>query len=497
MVWRGVGLFPRMLGMLLALVLLVQLANAALLLMVRPPRPEMYRLDEIVRVLKGDRSPSALAGLKVSVRSRPAVGLLPTPSTARGRPNLERMIAEALGARLSLPVDHIQVESARGRGLFELGGGPPRMMGPRPRDERRDHALFDKGPSPGVPSGEPGAGASGMGPPPGPAAFGLRLFANPPVLGPFRISVMQADGRWAVVESRESFPTPWQQRLILLLAVSAALCVPVALFYARWMAEPFARFADAADRLGGDPGGAELEVAGPAEVRKAGEAFNRMQDRLRRYIENRTTLVGAVAHDLRTPLARMRFLLETPGDDVRARLGREIDEMDAMVAATMAFVRDSTVKAVRADLDLGSLLESLADDASEEGGNVSIGETPTAIVHGDPVGLRRLFDNLIRNGLKFATEVRVTLSTTVDEVVVDVADNGPGLPASDLERVFEPFYRGEASRNRETGGMGLGLAVVRSIARAHGGEAIMINRPEGGLTCRVRLPLRPTPQRPS
>jgi signal transduction histidine kinase len=309
-------------------------------------------------------------------------------------------------------------------------------------------------------------------------------------VAPFKIGVLQSDGRWLVVESRQPFPSAWQQRFLLWLAVSASLCVPLAYGYARWLAAPIRRFAEAAERLGGDPSASELEISGPAEVRKAGEAFNHMQERLQRYIENRTTIVGAMAHDLRTPLARMRYLLETPTQDQRARLSREIDEMDAMVAAAMAFVRDSSAKAPRVDLDLGSLLESLVEDAAEEGGCVTVGATAPAVVHADPSGLRRLFDNLVRNGLKFATKVLVSLHVEDGDAVVDVSDNGPGLPARDLERVFEPFYRGEASRNRETGGIGLGLAVVRSIARAHGGDAVMINGPDGGLTCRVRLPLR-------
>jgi len=120
---------------------------------------------------------------------------------------------------------------------------------------------------------------------------------------------------------------------------------------------------------------------------------------------------------------------------------------------------------------------------------VRAGALAPAVVRADPVGLKRLFDNLIRNGVKFAGHVTLDLRVEAGEAVVDVADDGPGLPQPDLERAFEPFYRGEASRNRETGGAGLGLAVVRSIARAHGGDAVLVNRSEGGLVCRVRLPL--------
>jgi signal transduction histidine kinase len=494
---RAPSLFAQVLLMLLALVLIVQAANAAMILIVPPPRPDFYRLDEVVRVLRGDRSAEALKGLKLETRARAPRPASAPPGAPAFETGLERIAQQALAERLGVPQSHVQVETRRRlpflmhvRQQFQRereqregpppGGAPPRdqlFIGGEPRPPEGEILL--RGPPPAIAIYSRGAGARLM-----------QAGGGPPLVAPFKVSLLQTDGSWLVIESRQSFPTPWQQRILLWLAICASLCVPLAWVYARWLAAPIRQFAEAADRLGGDPGAAELDVSGPAEVRMAGEAFNRMQDRLQRYIENRTTIVGAVAHDLRTPLARMRFLLETPTDDMRQRLAREIDEMDAMVGATMAFVRDSTAKAARADLDLPSLLETLADDAAEEGHDVAVVDLAPAVVHGDPVGLRRLFDNVIRNGIKFATCVRLHLRVEGDEAVVEVVDDGPGLPPHDLERVFEPFYRGEASRSRETGGIGLGLAVVRSIARAHGGDAVMINRPSGGLICRVRLPLR-------
>lgn len=495
----AVSLFAQVLAMLLGLVVVVQVANAAMVLMVPPPRPDIYRLEDVVQVLKGDRSAKALEGLKVEVRARPPRATPAGDEPSGFGPGLDRMIVDSLAQQLGVPKTHVQLESARSLPLIwrlrqAVRRPPPQPDGAAGRDVRfrvqqpeRSFVIGER-PAPGQegPGAPPAVAVFGPGPGPRFAASG----GAPPVIAPFKIGLLQTDGSWLVVESRQSFPTPWQQRVLLWLAITASLCVPLAWAYARWLAAPIRRFAEAADRLGGDPSASELEVSGPAEVRVAGEAFNRMQERLQRYIENRTTIVGAVAHDLRTPLARMRFLLETPTEDLRARLAREIDEMDAMVGATMAFVRDSTAKAARSDMDLPSLLESLADDAAEEGHNVRTGELASAVVHGDPVGLRRLFDNLIRNGVKFADEVTLELRIEEGEAIVEVIDNGPGLPPYDLERVFEPFYRGEASRNRETGGIGLGLAVVRSIARAHGGDAVLVNRSSGGLICRVRLPLR-------
>lgn len=504
---RAISLFAQVLVMLLVVVAVVQVANAVMLLTIPPPRPEVFHLDEIVQVLKGDRSAQAMAGLKVETRARPPRSS-PPGEADRGRtgPGFDHLVVQALAERLGVPASHVRLETYRPLRLF--GFSRPIQL------ERRLRRGEPPGPGGGFVSSlsvgggvvvreEVGGRGAMAGDGPGPSLSmagelprhdqpfgpgGPRSF-SPPVIAPFKIGLLQADGRWLVVENRQALLSPWRLRILLWLAVSASLCLPLAYVYARWLAAPIRRFAEAADRLGRDPTASEVEIAGPAEVRLAGEAFKLMQERLQRYIDNRTTIVAAVAHDLRTPLSRMRFLLETPGKDLRARLSREIDEMDAMVAATLAFVRDASSRAARAELDLPSLLESLADDVGEEGFDVQIGVLAPAVVRGDPMGLKRLFDNLIRNGVKFAGHVTLNLWVEGDEAVVDVADDGPGLPPCDLERAFEPFYRGEVSRNRETGGAGLGLAVVRSIARAHGGDALLMNRPEGGLVCRVRLPL--------
>jgi signal transduction histidine kinase len=276
----------------------------------------------------------------------------------------------------------------------------------------------------------------------------------------------------------------------MLWLLLSTLCVsPIAYLFARRMAAPIALFAAAAERLGRDPGAPPLAIGGPAEIAVAVRAFNGMQERLARYVEDRTAMIGAVAHDLRTPLTRLRFRLEAAPEDVRVKMAADIAEMEAMISGTLAFVRDATQPACRARLELSSLLESLADEMSETGLPVTVDQSDKVVIDGDPVALRRLFNNLLENAVKFGCEAHVRVYPEPGLAVVEIDDNGPGLPDSALEKVFEPFHRHESSRSRKTGGIGLGLAVVRTIARAHGGDAVLMNRSRGGMTARVQLPV--------
>jgi signal transduction histidine kinase len=302
--------------------------------------------------------------------------------------------------------------------------------------------------------------------------------------------VKQPDGRWKIVESPRSLSLDPQQQRLIVFFTALMLAVLIASFiFARRLASPLASFAEAAERLGRDPRAPPLEVRGSSEIGVAAKAFNDMQQRLRRYVEDRTAMVGAIAHDLRTPLTRLRFRIEGAPEDLRAKMSNDLDEMEAMISATLSFVRDATQAGQRTKLELSSLLESLADEMSETGKAVSVERSDKVVVEGDPISLKRMFANLLENAIKFGGAARVRVYADGPSAVVEIDDDGPGVPVAELERVFEPFYRREPSRSRETGGIGLGLAVVRTIARAHGGDAELQNRKNGGLTARVRLPL--------
>ncbi|WP_174273446.1 ATP-binding protein, partial [Sphingomonas bacterium] len=318
--------------------------------------------------------------------------------------------------------------------------------------------------------------------------FGLA--PAPFVEGDFVAALRLSDGKWAVVQpAPEPFPNSWQRRVLLWFAIALAIVVPLGWLFARRLVKPLDRFAGAAEQLGRDPAAEIDTLDGPAEIGRAAHAFNLMQNRLRAFVDDRTAMVGAISHDLRTPLTRMRFRIEdVEAEDVREGLLEEVDEMEAMIAQVIDFIRDASAPARRERLDLNTLVDEVVEDVRLIGGDVTIERTEEAQVEVDVLGLRRLLDNLIENAVKYGDRARIRLHRVLDEAVIEVFDDGPGLPADEMERVFEPFYRSEAARNSDKAGSGLGLAVCRSIARAHGGD-IRLRNSEDGFAAELRVPL--------
>jgi signal transduction histidine kinase len=296
------------------------------------------------------------------------------------------------------------------------------------------------------------------------------------------------DGRWAVLEPQHPLLSPWQLRTLVALGLGALVLAPAAWFTARRLARPIHAFASAAERLGRDPRAPPLPAAGPAEVRTAVAAFNDMQEKLRRYVDERTAMVAAIAHDLRTPLMRLRFLIESAPEDIRARTIADIEQMDSMISAALAYARGEAEGTAHEPLDLGALVSAVVDDMAETGRDVTFQGLGPLRIAGDALGLKRLAANLVDNAVKFGGRARVGLSSADGFAILTVDDDGPGLPPEELERVFEPFHRADASRSSAVGGFGLGLSAARTIARAHGGEVTLANRVEGGLRATVRLP---------
>lgn len=253
--------------------------------------------------------------------------------------------------------------------------------------------------------------------------------------------------------------------------------------------KPLARMAKAAERLGRDVNAPPMSADGPREVREAANAFNEMQTRLRRFIQDRTHMLAAISHDLRTPITRMKLRAEFVDDDEqREKMLADLDEMEAMISATLSFARDDVAHETVSDLDLAALVESLCEDMRETGGDVTYEGCEELSFKGRPVALKRAMTNLIGNALKYGQTCKVLMAEESGQVIIRVQDDGPGIPEDDLEEVFRPFRRVESSRNKETGGVGLGLAVVRSVAHAHGGTAQLSNLPEGGLEAKLILP---------
>ena len=458
-----------------------------------PPRPPIYRVSEIAAALKG--------GPLTARYGRPMRRTIAAAAPSEGKRDVtpERGRAPfapefALATALGQPQDAVRLEQ-RPPGLLDRVFGPPpgtrRLIlersgeirfGHRPHGPRRETRQFFVGAGPGGPflHGDPEHL---------PPEVRLRVMTEIPVFGDFTAALRQADGRWVVVRSSpEPFPTEWQRQALILLALGFGVVAPAAYLFAQRITAPLKRFAEAAERLGRDPHAPQMALSGPAEIGAAAEAFNNMQARVKRYIDDRTAMVGAISHDLRTPLARIRFKLENAPENVKGSVLSDIEQMEQMIGGVLTFIRNESTPRTRERLDLLSLIECVVDDAAMVGGDVEIGDVTPVIVEGDPVALQRLFVNLVDNAVKYGGQARVSLREAAGHAVVEVADAGPGLSAEDLERVFQPFYRADASRNLDNAGIGLGLPIARSTARAHGGDVELVPG-DGGLVARVTLPL--------
>ncbi|ATE60759.1 ATP-binding protein [Thauera sinica] len=310
-------------------------------------------------------------------------------------------------------------------------------------------------------------------------------------------SVGLADGT-ALLVRLPGFPPPPGLRLPppdRLLAALLALIGGVSLL--AWIAvrlatRPLSRMAAAARAIGEDPERAPMDTAGPTEVAQAAVAFNQMQQRIREHVAERTRILAAISHDLQTPITRLRLRAEMVDDDtLRARIQSDLDAMQALVREGLDYARSLDERQPAQPIDLEGLLSALRADAEDMGWEVSLAGSARHACPGQPTALRRALWNLIENGVKFGQRVAIALRESADGFEIRIRDNGPGLPESELEKVFEPFYRTESSRSRETGGTGLGLAIARNLLRAQRGDVRLRNHPEGGLEAVVTLPPAP------
>lgn len=264
----------------------------------------------------------------------------------------------------------------------------------------------------------------------------------------------------------------------------------------RWLARPMRRLVDAADALGaqvmdGHAPTALDEQQGTQEVREAAQVFNRMARQLQQQIRARSLLMAAISHDLRTPLTRLRMRLETLDIDAlaRDRSIADLREMNAMVEQALALFRGQSHAEPPQSLSLAALLQAMADDLAEQGQTVDYeGPSEGAVVRLAPQALRRVLDNLIGNALRYGGQAHLRLLSSGDGHEIHVDDDGPGIAEAELEAVFDPFYRLESSRNRDTGGVGLGLYIARELSTALGAQLSLHRRTEGGLSARLRLP---------
>ncbi|QYF94791.1 HAMP domain-containing protein [Massilia sp. PAMC28688] len=268
------------------------------------------------------------------------------------------------------------------------------------------------------------------------------------------------------------------------------ICITVlAYVVARMTTRPLKQLAQAAKDLGNDINHPPLRLAGASEIRQASAAFNAMQARIRQHIFQRTQMLAAITHDLQTPLTRMRLRLEKVSDDeLQQRLIGDLSAMQQMVREGLDLARSMDSTETMQALDLDSLLGSVCCDATDAGQQVEVRGSAKRALMGRPLALRRCLVNLIDNAVKYGQQAVISVESSGGATRIRIRDNGPGIDPSELGRVFEPFYRIETSRSRESGGTGLGLTIARNIAEQHGGTLSLANHPAGGLEVTLVLP---------
>ena len=307
--------------------------------------------------------------------------------------------------------------------------------------------------------------------------------------GMYVISLQLADRTWVNIAAPDVETVPaWSTATTALILVTLVIVLGLSVLGIRLLTAPLSTLTQAAERLGRNVNAPPLPEAGASDVIQAIRAFNDMQERIRRFVEDRTRMIAAISHDLRTPITRMRLRAELIGEsEQQQKMLADLAEMETMIASTLSFAREDANPEARQRIDLVELLTAVCADIPQA--RLSM-EPPSAPVPIDaqPVALRRGFTNLIDNAVRYGSEAQIALGSDDDNIIVTIDDKGPGIPDEQLDRVFRPFYRLDSSRSRDTGGTGLGLAVARTVFHAHGGDVLLSNRNGTGLRATVTLP---------
>ena len=283
-------------------------------------------------------------------------------------------------------------------------------------------------------------------------------------------------------------PRPWFGGPVVPLTFQLISLIIAAWYGAKLLSRPIQRLSDAAERLSEDLNSAPLEESGPREARQAANTFNKMQRRIIEQVKQRSRMLGAVSHDLRTPLSRLKLRLEQIGDDkLQGQMRQDLDDMISMLDATLTYLHEQRTSEAPQWMDVQALVESLSENAQDQGADVQA-SGHCAPLQVQPMALRSCVNNLLDNALRYAGQASITLQDHREQLLIRVIDHGPGIAAEQREAVFEPFFRLEGSRNRNSGGVGLGMTIAREAAQRMGGQLSLEETPGGGLTAVIRLP---------
>ncbi len=313
--------------------------------------------------------------------------------------------------------------------------------------------------------------------------------AGPPVRAAFaNVSVPLKSGQWLNVVITPRGFGPHASPLLVQFATMAMISALGIIFVLSRLTRPLKELAQAAASLGRGESTAKLDEKGPREVLDTIRAFNDMQERLSRFVLDRTKMLAALGHDLRTPITSLKLRAEFIEDDeVRQKMLVTLDEMFQMAEAALSFAREEAAQEETRLVDVGALISTVCADLADTGLPVEYADPGSFTIRCRPLGLKRALRNIIENAVAYGRRARVTVEHRRGEVAILIDDDGPGIPGCDMERVFSPFVRLENSRNADTGGVGLGLAIARSIVRNHGGDIVLQNRPGGGLRVTISL----------
>jgi len=423
---------------------------------------------------------SQASGMQAAQRIADIVNLLDPLDSAERRRIVRVFSAPPLAISLDQPPLHTRDRDAEDSARSALFGAMLRRF----LGEGRPAAVAVRAGQAAAPMARPMPGFMK----PGPHAPWMHFESEPGLS--FVAQVRLNDETLVTFDSRRPSQTAgWPYRLLLSLAVLLAAVIAVSLVAVRWATRPLNALADAADELGKNIDRAPIPEEGPLEVARAARAFNTMQARLARNIHERTATLAAMSHDLKTPVTRLRLRAELLDDgELKKKIAQDLEEMESMLHATLDFMRGVESSEQARPLDLMALLESLQADAEEVGGRVALQGSTSRPCIGRPQALKRCLGNLIDNALKYGKSATILVEDDSNRLVIRVQDQGPGIPAQELERVFEPFYRIEGSRSRDTGGTGLGLSIARNIAQLHGGTLSLRNIQNGGVEAVLTLP---------
>jgi signal transduction histidine kinase len=311
------------------------------------------------------------------------------------------------------------------------------------------------------------------------------------------VSVRLDDQSWVNFSAPRLGTVPTIDASVMILALCFGIVIIVmAALLLRWVTRPLRDLAHAAERFRIDTKPEPVSEDGPQEVRRAARAFNAMRSRIQTLVGERTQALAAVSHDLRTPITRVRLRTDMIDDEqTRQLIDADLREMETMIDQTLEFLRIGDSGEARRLVNIASIAETLVDDAVDAGREASFSGLDSIAVAGQPIALKRAISNVVGNALKYALRVEVEVRATNDGARIIVRDDGPGIPADKVESVFSPFVRLEASRNKETGGVGLGLTIARSIIRSHGGDIVLASHSSGGLEAVIFIPTSGKPTR--